>query len=301
MSVSHRTVQLNTISESNIMRNFQYTSFTMILPVCNEERRIRRVIKYYKDIAPMLIIDNYSKDGTEAIVKEFDIPLIKKRNHGTTQTPEWVKEVFALVNTDYVLWLSASEFIPMTMMEKFDEIARQKQHGMVENVVVSYTCGENISIWGGRFKFIDRRIQRFFNREELDYDAVYIHAPFRIKDPGRCLKLENSELYNIVQLRDSDIYSLTTKHLNYSLVEARQIVLANKSYTMLHLFTLVMKEILRTIQVPIRQWHGVTIREIWARIFMHVTIFWMVWELKNNKTLKYSEDKNERIWNELVK
>ena len=248
----------------------------------------------------MLVIDNYSKDGTEAIVNEYDIPLIKKENNGTTQTPEWVKDVFALISTDYVLFISASEFIPMTMMEKFDEVAREKEFGMVDNVVVSYTCGENIPLWGGRFKLFDRRIQRFFNKEELDYDAIHIHAPFKIKDPKRCLKLKNSKLYNTIHLRDSDIYSLTTKHLNYSFVEARQIISANRNCSILRLLFLLMKEIVRALQVPIRQWHGVTMREVWARIFMHVTIYWMVWELKNNKTLKYSEYRNEKLWEALT-
>lgn len=273
----------------------------MILPVCNEEKRIRRVIEYYKGIAPILVIDNYSKDQTEAIVKEYGLQLIKKNNHGATQTPEWVREVFALVSTDYVLWLSASEFIPMGAIEKFDEVARQKQYGMVENVVISYTCGENLPLWGGRFKFIDRRIQRFFNKHELDIDAVYMHAPFKVKDPARCLKLPSAECHNIIQLRDSDIRSLTTKHLNYSLVEAAQIVAANKRFTVLRLMLLIAKELVRIFQVPIRKWHGVTIREIWARIFMHITIYWMVWEIRNNKTLPYSESENSKVWDELVK
>lgn len=278
-----------------------YDSFTMVLPVCNEERRIRRVIEYYKGIAPLLVIDNYSNDKTEAIVGEYDLPLIKIKNNGATQTPEWVREVFGLVNTDYVLWLSASEFIPMGAFARFDEVARHKQYGMVENVVVSYTCGELIPLWGGRFGLFDRRIQRFVSKKELDIDAVYMHAPFKLKDPARCLKLPSADCFNIIHLRDSDTRSLMLKHLNYAAVEAEQIVATKKSFGIFRLLTLVSKEFIRLFLVPFRKWHGVTIREIWARIFMHMTIFWLVWEKRTGKGLAYSEVESGKAWDRLTK
>jgi len=278
----------------------RFTSFTMILPVCNEESRIQRVLDYYKNVAPLVVCDNFSRDRTREITENNGVQVIQKKNDGSAQTPEWTREVFSGIDSDYVLWLSSSEFIPMTMLEKFDEIAQSHEFGMVENVVISHTCGEEIPLWGGRFNLFNRRIQRFFNRHELNYDAVYMHAPFQIKDPARCKRMENSKLYNIIHLRDSDAYSLLFKHLSYSVVEARQIVENGKSFTFLRLILLLMKEGARLFLVPFRQWHGVAFREIWARIVMHTTIYCMVWELKNDKGIEYSKRRNSELWGKLM-
>jgi len=283
------------------MSNVKYLSFTIIVPVYNEEKRIKRIVDYYSTIAPMIVVDNFSTDDTEKILRESGVSFIKLKNDGTTQTPEWTRNVSAMINTDYVLFGSASTFYPRKLMEKFDEVARSGEYGMVDNVIESYTCGEYIPIWRGLVTLSDRRHQIFFNRHEIDYDSIFIHRPYKIKDMGRVLTLPNSSEYNIIHLRDSDAYSLLTKCLSYSFVEANQIIAAGNDFSVFSLFVWSFKEMLRLVRLPFKQWHGVTFREIWARIFLHTMIFWMVWELKSNNTLEKSRCKSEMLWNNLIR
>jgi glycosyltransferase involved in cell wall biosynthesis len=290
--------QLSEMHEAFSMLPF--TSFTMVLQVCNEEARIRRVLDYYSRFGRIIVIDNNSTDNSASIAGEFGCRVISISNEGSAQTPEWFRHVFAQVDTTYVLLLSCSEFIPPKAMVEYNRVAQEKCYKMVTNVVISHTCGEDIQIWGGRFTNIVRRTERFFNRDELDYDAIFIHAPFRTRRGDDVLHLLSDKKYNIVHLRDSDIRGLTSKHLAYAMVEAEQIVTHNGRISVWRLLNLVVSDLIRFIRLPFKKKNLISTREIWARVMMHITIYFLVREQKEGKGIEYSREKSNELWSALV-
>lgn len=272
----------------------------MILPVYNEEARVRRVIEYYKPIAHLIVIDNFSTDKTRQIVEKLGIEVVSYKNPGTIQTPEFCRFVATLFETDYYALLSCSEFIPEQLLELFNNIAQQRTYDVVSCVRDSYTCGDFIPLWGGRFKGTDATIERFYNKHALNLDKVVIHGHFIPMSNDRLLKLPRDKRYIVIHLRDSDAKSLVKKSLDYAIVEAQHRIWKNTPITIMRLILLYLKEILRFLQLPLSKWNMIALREIWARMIMHSIIFWIGWELRSGKDIEYSYRQNDNLWQELV-
>jgi glycosyltransferase involved in cell wall biosynthesis len=279
---------------------YRYLTYTMILPVYNEESRIGRVIEYYKPFARLIVIDNFSTDKTWKIVQELGVELVQYKNPGTIQTPEFFQFVATLFETDYYILLSCSEFIPLQLLDLFNKIAQEHKYDVVSCVRVSYTCGELIPLWGGRLKGTDARVERFYNKHALNLDKVVIHGHFIPMSNDRLLKLPRDKRYIVTHLRDSDAKSLIKKSLDYSFVEANHRFRNNTPLKIWKLMILFLKEILRFLQLPLSKWNMIALREIWARMIMHSIIYWIGWELRSGKDIAYSHKQNENLWQELV-
>lgn len=279
----------------------KYNSFTMILPVYNEAARIKRVINYYKNFAPLIVVDNYSDDGTTEILKQLSVSYVLHKNPGTQETPEDYRYFNNLSPSEYFLLLSCSEFIPGTLLEVFDEVAKKNAYDMATCVVDAYTSGELIPLWGGSYGVFDRRISRFFKKGSIAFDKVVIHGKTEVINGAKVLNLPREKSYTIIHLRDSDAFSLIKKHLEYANVEAHQMVNRRQKYPFFRLMFLFIKEIFRFLQCPPAKWKRIAVREIWARMVMHTITYWIVWELKSKNTISESRAGNENLWQKLIR
>lgn len=276
------------------------TAYTLLLPASNEEARIGRVIDYYARYGRVIVIDNFSSDGTARIARERGCEVVQIANHGSIQTREWMLEAFAHAPTPYVLLLSCSEFIPPEALHRFEEVARSESHDMVSNVVISYTCGADIPMWGPLLRRSERRIERFFRKDAVDYDAVFIHAPFRTRGTRGTLDLPDDRRYNVAHLRDSDIRSLTRKHMDYALVEAQQLIAARADLPLRTVLARSLVDILRYFKLPPAARGVIAGREVWARIMMHFSIYFLVREGLEGVDMDYSRRQSARRWDALV-
>jgi glycosyltransferase involved in cell wall biosynthesis len=272
----------------------------MLLTVYNEEARVKRVIEYYRPFAKIIVVDNYSEDRTPAVVKELGVELVQYKNPGTAQTPECIKYFFSLVDTDYILFLSCSEFMPVPLLELFDEIASQRKYDVVSCVRDSYTCGELIPLWGGRFKGIEARVDRFINKHGIDPDKIVIHGQNTPLDKERVLSLPRDARYVVIHVRDADAKSLIKKIVDYASVEAQHRSRQGKPLTGGKLAIALLKEVLRFVQLPFAKWNRIALREIWIRMVMHSITYWIGWELRNQRTIEYSQAQSEKLWQKLV-
>ncbi len=286
--------------KSNPSRSYRFQSYTMILMVYNEEARVKRVIEYYRPFARLIVVDNFSTDSTLDIIKDLGAEFVQYKNPGTTETPECMKYFSSLTDTDYILFLSCSEFIPAALLELFEEVAAQKTYDIVSCVRDSYTCGEFIPLWGGRFRWTDARAERFVNKHGVDPDKVAIHAQFTRFNEVRTLRLPRDKQYTIIHLRDSDAKSLIHKVTDYASVEAQHRSQKGIPITGLKLILLYIKEILRFFHLPVSKWNRIALREIWVRMVMHSITYWVGWELRTGKNIEYSHKQNEALWHKLV-
>ncbi|HSN93388.1 MAG TPA: glycosyltransferase [Anaeromyxobacteraceae bacterium] len=275
----------------------RYTSVTMVLPTYDEAARVRRVIEYYRPFAPILVVDNESSDGTPEIVRALGLRTVRFANGGTIQTPEWFRHVAALIDTDYFVLLSCSEFLPASLLERFDEIARSRSADVVSCVRRIYTCGELMpEIWGR-----EPRIERLFNRAGLDFQRISIHGSFRSLDPSRELHLPSEDRYTASHLRDSDAASLMKKHTDYGAVEARHRIEQGNPPGFRWLLSAVWGEIRRYRRVRLLRRGRLALREVWARIVMHSIVYWIGWELRQGRTIEYSRRRSDEIWQQLAR
>jgi hypothetical protein len=278
-----------------------YESFAMILPVFNEETRVRRVIEYYRTYARIIAVDNNSSDRTVAILKELGIPVVGHTNEGTHQTTEDVRFFLSLAETPYVLFLSCSEFIPASLLAKFDRIAREGFYEVVSNPRGGiYTGGRLIPLWGGRFG-IYLRVERLVKRDGVDLNRIRIHGHTYPINKDRLLILPREPDNEIISLRDADTRYLLAKSIDYASVEARQKIGVGEHLTIFGLAGRFLKEIIRFLLLTPRHWNGIALREIWARCVMHTTIYWLDWEAKTGENLDRSRAGSEALWEELIK
>jgi len=274
--------------------------FTFLLPVYNEEIKIKRLIDYYSNYGQIIIIDNFSNDQTTNIAKQCGCEVYQIANNGSQQSEEWMRKALALSPTQYVIILSSSEFIPPATLKIYSDVASKKSHNLVSNCVISYTCGSYIPMWDTLFKSNKRRIERLFNRDELDLEHIFIHAPYTTKNGLGILYLPDSPEYNIVHLRDSDMKSLTNKHFNYAVVEANQII---KNGIALHLRSVLKRcigDLIRYIRLNRSAKGLIAFRELWARIMLHFMIYFLVREGRDGYDIDYSRKRTTQLWNSLV-
>lgn len=292
---------MNEITNDNQTAKYKYKSYTMILPLYNEESRVRRVVKYYKPFARLIAIDNFSTDRTVEILKELDVEVVQYKNPGTTQTPECLKFMTSLVDTDYILFLACSEFMPSVLLHLFEEVAASQKYDIVSSVRDSYTCGELIPLWGGRSRYLEARVERFFKKDAVDLDQVVIHGNFVPFNKNRVLNLPRDERYLMAHLRDVDTVSLLKKIIEYANVEARHRAANGNPLSLSKLVLLLMKEVVRFFLLPVSVWGSLALREVWARMIMHSVTYWVGKELTHEKlTLDYSHKANADLWERLV-
>lgn len=275
----------------------RFTSFTMILPTYNEEARIARVLEYFRPFARIVVVDNFSSDRTFEIAQEHGVEAVRYRNQGTTQDPQWIRFASTLLRTDYVLFLACSEFLPVPLLEKLDEVARTRSADVVSCFRTSYTCGETLpQVWGPA-----PRVERFANLTAVDLDAVAIHGSFPGVRPERILTLAAEDRFRMTHLRDADAYSLITKHAAYARVEATHRLARGERLGARWLLSVLWPELISLVKVLLAGRSRVALREIWARIVMHTVTCWIGWELATGKGAAYSQAMSSELWAELVR
>lgn len=278
-----------------------FSSFEIILPVFNEESRIKAVIPYLKQWAPLLIVDNYSSDSTIEIVKIYldnSTRFLQVANNGAGQTSEWTAEVLSYSSRNYVVFSSCSEFISPQLFAYFNKLASASEIHIVSTPIDSYTCGFYLPLWGGSLFSRSRYVERFFHKEAVDIEAIRIHAPYVVKHGySAIIAPKFIRHYPIVHLRDSDWQTLTNKHLGYAIVEANQRKRDHNRLTKLKLLNLLCRELVRLIRgafipnVP----YFIVFREIASRIFMHISIYIIGVESEFSLGLSYSRARSNEL------
>jgi hypothetical protein len=204
--------------------------------------------------------------------------------------------VTSLVETDYVLFLSCSEFIPTSLLERFDEVATARSADAISCVRRSYTCGELFpELWGPA-----PRVGRFYNRHEIDFDGNVIHGLTTCLRKDRLLDLPAEERFAISHLRDTDAASLMTKHTAYAQVEAVHRASRGERVGWRWLVSSLAGAGLLFVRVLLSGANRIALREVWAQAVMHTITYWVAWERRHGRTMEYSQARSEQVWRDLV-
>lgn len=278
----------------------KYDSFTIVLPLFNEERSVARLIDFYQKFSRLIIIDNFSVDKTKEIALSKGVKVIQIQNYGSADTPQWFRSVSESVETDYIFLTSSSYFINSTIFALANSVAVEQKFSMIDFPIKSITDGLDNKFYDKLFTKQRRRIQLFFDKNKLDVEEIRIHEPYKLKSKvDKCLVLSEHVDNTICQLRTSSAKSLIGKAYAYAQVEAEQSFKNRKKLSLRTLLVKQVKEFSRIFNTPIRHLTYVWFRELWMRLFYHTAVYFLWKDFDLNKDEHSSFELNIELWSRL--
>ena len=200
--------------------------FSEKLTVCifafNEEKRILRCIRNFSEYAQIMVVDNFSTDSTKEIVESVGIRCISVKNPNFIETDEVMTPVLNAIDTDYILIASVSEYVPLTLLRKYAEVANAGDYDVVRAFRVSITAGQPVPISGvGHEKNAGEL--RFFCKGSVSYVGNQVHGRGSIlASDDRVLNVVTDRNFHFYQFRDYDCSHTENVLCRYDDVLAKQ-------------------------------------------------------------------------------
>ena len=269
---------------------------TVCIFAFNESARILRCIENFKDIFPIIVIDNYSTDNMRELITAEGYRYTSIKNPGFIETPEVMDKVEAAVDTDYVLIASVSEFVPMQLLQRYADAAENNSHDVVRAFRVSITSGEAIPISGQPRKGFPGEL-RFYKKGAVDYTGNQVHDRGRMLcAPERVLDLGTNETCQFYQFRDYDCARTERTHAIYNDVLAKQKYDAGTRFSWLKMIAHSSKQFLNSY-VRFGSWRFGMLGFLHSfyRWHMEIGIWLRIWEWENNLSGNGVKDANNKI------
>jgi glycosyltransferase involved in cell wall biosynthesis len=109
-------------------------NITFLIFSFNEALRIEYPIKCYLPYGEVLVVDNFSTDGTCEIAKQLGAKVIQydnNQNNNVVECREEAEYIFQHVDTDWVFWGFADEMLPQPCLEMYGKIAKANDFKIV--------------------------------------------------------------------------------------------------------------------------------------------------------------------------
>lgn len=178
---------------------------SVVIITYNEERNLRRCLESVVQVAnEIVVVDSFSKDGTEAIAREFEARFIQHPFEGHIQQKNWAKDQASF---DWVLSLDADEALSEELRDSILELKEKgpKVTGYIVNRLTNYSghwmrhggwypdrklrlWKKNAGSWGGRnphdrFEMKDGSSAERLQGDLLHYsiDSIEHHAAMQLK------------------------------------------------------------------------------------------------------------------------
>jgi len=259
-------------------------SFSVILATYNEESRIEYVLRNFAGRAHMLVIDNYSTDGTVEIARRYTDHVCLRKNPGYL-TPDYYEFGFREAPTNYVLMGLAGQIHPVPLIECYDRIAREGKFKAVGayNRVLSY--GSMVNSYSRPYarrsahcKFFDKRFI------DLSRSAIHDEQPFTGTRKDIWFPPRRPE-YCIVSFRDDTAEATELKHARYGNADAQQRFAQGERTNWAKMFWVFNRHLWGCLLWRGAIWQGMPgwINCIWrACYFLNIQI--RLWEMEHAKT-----------------
>jgi len=190
---------------------------TILVFTYNEEKRIRHFLEITKEIYPVIVIDNFSTDGTVNIAKEYTEHVYRYKNPGYTEHPDCIEFALSHVPTQWVFWGRADEIPPITLLKKLDEVVRIDTCDVVLISRLNLLFGVPTRTWGDDYQIA------FFKKEYLNYrnNALFENT---IMDGARVKKLPATRELSLWHFSNYDISAYLHTNNRYSTIAANSIL-----------------------------------------------------------------------------
>ncbi len=206
-----------------------------ILPVFNEESRIKNTLVYYSSslTCPLYIVDSYSSDQTVSICSDFaelfplGLSVLYRKNNGTTETQEWIDWLLHELSYEFFIFLSCSEVLSPQCLDLYASSV-DLGYDLVYVHRRSFFLGGDISQVYSRPKDIVRGkksyfpLCRFASRRALSSIPTFIHDNWLSSARFVNTLFSHDETCFACHYKNSDLTANLIKHISYAKNDAEK-------------------------------------------------------------------------------
>jgi glycosyltransferase involved in cell wall biosynthesis len=148
-----------------------HNNITFVIFTYNEENRIERVIRNFKNYGKILIADNKSTDRTQEIALSHGCEiLIREKQYIFVENQEMVSLIYEKVTTDWIYWGFADEMLDKITLIKIKEAVESGKYDIISMDRKNYFYGEFCyDIYNG-YNF------KIFKKNAIDFIGNHIHG-----------------------------------------------------------------------------------------------------------------------------
>jgi len=225
------------MSEKKTKKLYKHPFVTIVIPAYNEEKRIKSTINsalgldYPREKLEFIIVNDGSTDKTEAIVKKsiksnkkFNIKLVRQENKGKGAS---LNSGLKIAKGEFFICLDADSFVKEDALKKILTHFNKKKVAAVLPLLKVQKPKNLLQ----KMQWLEYTVNMFYKRLMNKLDCLHVcPGPFSVyrksvlkkvggfdennltEDLEITLRLQNHH-YKIVQLLDSDVYTVVPKSL----------------------------------------------------------------------------------------
>jgi len=148
------------------MHNITFVIFTY-----NEEKRIERVIKNFKDYGKILLADNKSTDKTREIALSYGCEILTREKHYVfVENQEMANLIYDKITTNWIYWGFADEMLEKKTLTKILSVIEADKHDIINIDRKNYFYGDFC------YNLYHARTNKIFKKNAIDFTNNAIHG-----------------------------------------------------------------------------------------------------------------------------
>jgi glycosyltransferase involved in cell wall biosynthesis len=187
-------------------------SFSVVIVCKNEADVIAATLQSLLGVTDdILVYDNGSTDGTQAVIKQFDARLQEGDWEGFGKTKN---KAISLARHDWILSLDADESIDEELRQSLGALELPDEHTVIDISFRNFLGNRELKYgeWGG-----DHHI-RLFNRKQVTWDEAPVHESLRFPAAVVTKKIKGHIIHKT--MKDIDDYGRKMHH--YAMLNAEK-------------------------------------------------------------------------------
>lgn len=276
-------------------------SYTVLLFVKNEEKRIEFVLRNFRGRARVLVLDGGSTDRTAAIAASHGCEVVQRPELDSPgQSVSLKKWALEQSPTDYVFIAYASMVVPPKLLDIFGEVSRHSRYKAVFHDSQAITYGRFVQKPAFR-----RRSSscHFFARDAINFETSRIHFDWPVDCPeSQILTLPAKDALSVFIIRDYDVKWMEQKCSIYADIDALQRFEAGERTSLAKMCWMALRHFLYGYfrcggfrgGVP-----GLLYQMGWAQMVFNIQ--GRIWEMQNEMTREKSTLLHVRMRDEMLR
>lgn len=158
------------------------SSITAIIPTYNEEKCIRKSLESVLWADEVIVVDSFSTDGTERIVKEYpQVTFIQHEYINSTTQKNWI---IPQAKNDWVFILDADEWIDELAIEEIKKSAAEPgEYVAFKSGRINYFMDQPVPhVWKGD------SVVRLIHKDFCRYEELAVHGEIKAKGKVKTLR-----------------------------------------------------------------------------------------------------------------
>lgn len=218
------------------------SNLTILLLTYNEIDRIEFLLNKYTKICEVILLDNYSTDGTLSIASKYNVKVLNRIKPGLP-TIEDLKNGANATQNEWIHIGACSEVLPEELMQIVTKVTSEPKtiYKGISVIRIGYTWGEVTHVYRAGNKInSDGKIEdsfRFVKKSEILWQQAKIHYETpAILEKEEVYSLPESSGTIIPYFREGIFTKTEFKHSQYADLESETLVKAGIKFSWIKLF-----------------------------------------------------------------